>query len=74
MHRIKVNLITQTDIKDFVGIATTIPIPVYLEDGTTYRVNAKSLIGVMYGSIEFNHLYVMSEYEHLETKFNRFLV
>lgn len=74
MNKIEVILDTQSDIKDFVNIATTIDVPVYLEDGTQYRADAKSIMGVMYGRLEFKHLYVLSDYEHLETKFSKFLV
>lgn len=74
MNKIEVRLETQTDIKDFVGIATSIPNAVFLEDGTHYRADAKSMMGVMYGSFEFKHLYVLSDYEHLETKFSKFIV
>lgn len=62
MNKIKVVLDTQSDISEFVSIATTIEDPVYLEDGTGFRVNAKSLMGVMYGTCEFNDLYVLSDF------------
>ena len=74
MNKIEVILDTKTDIQEFVAAAQSIPNEVYLEDGTQYRADAKSIIGVMYGKFEFEHLYVLSDYEHLETKFNKFLV
>lgn len=74
MNKIEVRLDTESDVKDFVGIATSIPTAVLLEDGTHYRADAKSIMGVLYGRFEFKHLYVLSDYEHLETKFSRFLV
>lgn len=74
MYKIEVRLDTQTDLKDFVGIATGISEAVYLEDGTHYRADAKSMMGVVYGMCEFKNLYVVSDYEHLETKFSKFLV
>lgn len=74
MNKIEVRLETQTDINDFVGIASSIGEAVFLEDGTHYKVDAKSIMGVMYGKLEFKHLYVLSDYEHLETKFSKFIV
>ena len=74
MNKIEIRLETQTDIKDFVNIASSIPNEVFLEDGTHYRADAKSMMGVMYGGFEFKHLYVSSDYEHLETKFSKFIV
>lgn len=73
-YKIEVRLETQTDMKDFVGIATSIPESVYLEDGLHCRADAKSMMGVIYGKFEFKHLYVVSNYEHLETKFSKFLI
>ena len=74
MGKIQVRLDTQKDVADFVGLATSINVPVYLEDGTGFRANAKSLMGAMYGKVEFNELYVLSEYDKLETKFNKFII
>lgn len=74
MNKIKVVLDTQTDISEFVGIATTIPEPVFLEDGSNFRVSAKSLMGVMYGKIEFNELFVLSENDTISSKFRKFVV
>lgn len=74
MNKIKVILDTQSDVTEFVGLATSISDPVYLEDGTGFRANGKSLMGVMYGKFEFKELYVLSDYENLENKFNKFIV
>lgn len=73
MNKIKVVLDTQKDISDFVGLATSIDGPVYLEDGTGFRVNAKSLMGVMYGTSEFNDLYVLSDNSNISSKFIKFI-
>ena len=73
MNKIKVILDTQQEVTDFVGLANTISLPVYLEDGTGFRADAKSLMGVMYGKVEFKELYVLSDFENLETKFSRFI-
>ncbi len=74
MHKMKVVLDTTSDIIAFVDIATNIDQPVYLEDGTGFRVNAKSLMGVMYGKVEFKELYVISDSNQLTSKFLRFTV
>lgn len=74
MSKIKVILDTESSIKEFVGLASTINEPVYLEDGVGLRVNAKSLMGVMYGTSEFVNLYVISENENIASKFIKFIV
>lgn len=56
----------------FVSIANTIDCEVNLEDDAGHKVNAKSLMGCLY-SMEFNELYVTSEYPNLSGKFVRFL-
>ena len=74
MHKIKVVLDTTTDITNFVNIANSITEPVFLEDGTGFKSNAKSLMGVMYGKFEFKDLYVVSNSELLSSKFIQFIV
>ena len=74
MNKIQIRLDTQSDVKDFVRIASSIELPVYLEDGTGFRADAKSLLGVMYGMYEFKELYVLSDFEHLPTKFNKYII
>lgn len=74
MNRIQVRLDTQKDINEFVALASTIEEPIYLEDGTHYRADAKSLLGVMYGMMEFKELWVLSESDKLDTTFNKFIL
>ena len=74
MNKIQIRLDTQSDVRDFVGYANSIPMTVYLEDGTGFRADAKSLLGVMYGMSEFKELFVLSDYEHLETKFGKYMI
>ena len=74
MNKIRVVLDTQSDVAEFVNIANTIEEDVFLEDGTHFRANAKSLMGVMYGRFEFKELWVLSEYNHLSNKFIKFMV
>lgn len=74
MNKIRVVLDTQSDVRDFVNIANTIEQNVYLEDSTNFRADAKSMMGVMYGRFEFKELWVLSESEHLPTKFSKFMM
>ena len=74
MNKIHIRLDTQSDVKDFVRIASSIELPVYLEYDTGFRANGKSLFGVMYGMSEFKNLYVLSDFEHLPTKFNKYII
>ena len=76
MNKIRVALETGTDCAEFVNIANTFPetVKVYLEDGTGIRVDAKSLMGVVYGKHDFKEIYVVSESDKIATKFMKFLV
>ena len=71
--RYKINLITQNDALKFVNIASNIDEDVYLTN-KDHRliVNAKSLLGVRYGQIEWNDLYVECE-KDLYLEMNEFL-
>lgn len=76
MNKIRIVLDTGKDCAEFVNIANTFPdtTSVYLEDGTGFRADAKSLMGVMYGKHEFRTIYVLSESDALATKFMKFMV
>lgn len=74
MNKIKVILDTQTDVTEFVTLANSIEEPVYLEDGTGFRANAKSLVGVMYGKFEFKELWVLSDNSTISNKFRKFMI
>ena len=74
MNKVQVVLDTQTDVREFVNIANTIEEPVYLEDGTGFKVDGKSLLGAMYGTSEFKKLFVLSENENLSSKFRKFII
>lgn len=73
MKRVKVRLDKQSDVAEFVNIASSIEEPVYLVDNTFNKVNGKSLMGCLY-SLEFEELFVESEYESLSDKFRKFLM
>lgn len=71
--RYKINLITQSDALKFVTIATKINEPVYLTNRDhQFVVNGKSLLGVRYGQIEWDDLYVECE-KDLYLEMNEFL-
>nr|DAP55403.1 MAG TPA: phosphocarrier protein HPr [Caudoviricetes sp.] len=72
MYKIKINLETLSDIKNFVNIADTIPEEVCLIDNSGHKVSAKSLLGCMY-STEFDETYVISDSEAILDKFNEFV-
>lgn len=72
MKRVKINLATLSDIKEFVNIADTIQQEVCLEDNEGHKVSAKSLLGCMY-SVEFKETYVTSENPYLEIRFAKFV-
>jgi hypothetical protein len=74
LNKIRVRLDTQSDIAEFVNIANTIDEDVIIEDGKNYKVNGKSLIGVMYGTSDFREIYVLSDYENLTSKFIKFVI
>lgn len=60
MFKHKIELITNTDIVNFVQIATEEPGEVRLIDGNGFCVSGKSLLGAM-ATVEWNSLYCESE-------------
>jgi hypothetical protein len=76
LNKVRVVIDTQSDVVEFVNIANSFPdnVSVYLEDGTGFRADAKSLMGVMYGRFEFKELWVLSEHELLSSKFSKFMI
>ena len=71
MHKIRVNLVTKSDMEEFVHIAQSIPDEVYLQDNHKHCVNAKSMLGCLY-SVEFDETYVTSDNPCIASKFNKF--
>lgn len=60
--RVKINLITQSDVTKFVNIASSIPGHVWLTDAEgTLKVNGKSLLGALYSMSDWNDIFVESE-------------
>lgn len=60
IHKHKIELITNSDIVEFVRIATEEKGYVKLVDGNGFCVNGKSLLGAM-ATVEWNSLYCISE-------------
>jgi len=66
--RNRITLDTARDVKEFVEITSKIPYKVYLVYGKGFRVNAKSILGVI-ASMTFNELWVECEaniYTHIQ--------
>lgn len=65
---VKIRLDTLSNAKEFVEIASKLPGQIVIRDNTGMRVNAKSLLGMLY-AMEFEELYCESEndiYSHIE--------
>lgn len=74
MNKLKIRLETNTDMTDFVSIATSIKEDVFLEDGQGLRVIAKSMLGVVCAKFDFKELWVLSDSPLLTSKFMKFSV
>lgn len=72
MYKVKINLVTMTDIKKFVEIVTAIQVPVTLTDGAGYSVNAKSMMGCV-AALEWDELYALSDSD-IYTKISEFAI
>ena len=72
MGRVKIDLNTLTDIREFVDIVSNPEIkgPIKLTDGSNYTVNAKSLLAAMC-TVEWSELYCVSD-EDIYTKIQKF--
>lgn len=58
--KIRINLETLSDVTKFVAVTEKIPGKVCLTDGMGLKVNAKSLMGVIY-TLEFEEIWVESD-------------
>lgn len=72
MYKVKINLVTMTDIKEFVEMVTVIQSPVTLTDGAGYSVNAKSMMGCV-AALEWDNLYAFSDFD-IYTKISKFAI
>ena len=60
--KIKIELITLTDVKNFVAAASNVNGDVYLVDRNhRYRINAKSTLGCLLAQAEWSEIWVESE-------------
>ena len=71
--KIKINIDTESAAARLVGIATSLSAPVYLTDGKHMRVSAKSMLGAIYATMDFNEVWLESE-EDYHFKFRDFAV
>ena len=69
--RVKVDLVTMSDVVQFVGIATQVNEPVYLV-GHDFRVSAKSLLGAAY-TLEWDETWCECE-KDIYTKIEKFVI
>ena len=60
MTRTQIRLDTLTEVNKFVEVMGKLKEDVFLEDGSGIRVNAKSMLGVLY-SMEFTRIYCFCE-------------
>lgn len=67
----KIRLEKMSDVTEFVKIATEAKGDVYLTDKRNFKVNGKSLLGVMY-SLEFEEIWVESE-EDIYSQISKFI-
>lgn len=73
--RSKINLITQTDVLEFVRLAEECQGKVYVENaGSELRISAKSILGVKMASIEWSDLYAVYDDELFTSKILRFII
>ena len=72
MFKHKIELITTTDIMDFVNTVSTVSGDVKLIDDAGFCVNGKSLLGAM-ASVEWKSLYCISD-EDIYTKILKYCV
>lgn len=59
----RIRLETQSDIIAFVSIASKMHGKVFLTNGDDFKLNAKSLMGVMYSAAEWDTIFVEAEEE-----------
>lgn len=70
--KVKVELVTWQDVFDFANITSSVKENVYLTDGNSLKVSAKSFLGAAY-TMEWNDVYCESDAD-IYTKIERFVV
>ncbi len=74
IYKYKIELVTATDIKEFVGIAGKCKGKVLLRCSDSYCINAKSLLGVIVAKkMQWNDLYLLTENDCFSA-FKKFIV
>ena len=75
MNVLPIRLDTQTDVMKLCDLAVKLgeDVTITLEDGKGHVADAKSLLGCMYGKVEFKEPFLRSEYEGLADLFRDFL-
>lgn len=72
MHKYKIELVTTSDIVEFVNIATAEDGNIKLVDDSGFCVSGKSLLGAM-ATVEWSSLYCVSDAD-IYTKIQKFCV
>lgn len=72
MHKYKIELVTTSDIVEFVNIATAEDGTIKLVDDSGFCVSGKSLLGAM-ATVEWGSLYCVSDAD-IYTKIQKFCV
>ena len=71
--RMKINIDTESAAARLVGLATGVSDPIYLTDGRNMRVSAKSMLGAIYATMDFNEVWLESEADYY-FKFREFAI
>lgn len=67
-HRYRIELITVSDIRRFVNVASKCEGKVMLSVSDTFLINAKSLLGVMLAkNMDWNNLVLITEKDYYES-------
>ena len=73
MSKMKIDLVTQSDVLEFINVANEAEGEVYVEDETgILRISAKSILGVKMASVEWGNLYVVYSDPTISTKLFKF--
>ena len=73
VSRVKLRLDTQTDVMNFVSTAVSCPpeMTLHIIDDQGMRINARSLLGVLYAQ-EFKHMWLVSNDSKIHEIFKEF--
>lgn len=72
IHRLHIELTTMSDANEFVSITSHLPGKITVVDGQNLRVNAKSIMGMLY-ALEFDDLWCESEND-IYTEIKKFVI